>query len=83
MVLKRSMTALETLSKFSADSIELVLRSLASDLGLSPRQLLGVIRVAMTGQKIAPPLFETIEILGRERSLNALREALTRVKNYG
>lgn len=83
MVLKRSMTALKTLSKFSADSIELVLRSLASDLGLSPRQLLGVIRVAMTGQKIAPPLFETIEILGRERSLNSLREALTRVKNYG
>ncbi len=83
MALKRTLTALENLSKFSADLIELALRSLASDLGLGPRQLLGVIRVAMTGQKIAPPLFETIEILGRKRSVDALREALTRVKNYG
>jgi len=74
-VLQRSAATLASLSSFDHESIEAALRALADDLGLKIRQLLHVVRVAVTGTKVSPPLFETIVILGRERVLARLAAA--------
>jgi glutamyl-tRNA synthetase len=77
--LSRSHDALAALDSFDEDSIEAALRELAGELDLKVGQLLGSIRVATTGLKVAPPLFGTLEILGRERSLDAIAEAAGRL----
>ena len=73
--LRQAAAALEGLGSFDSESIEGVLRPLAAELGLKTGQLLGALRIAVTGQRVAPPLFETLEVLGRKRSLTAIREA--------
>jgi len=56
--------------------IEAVLRgALVDGLGLKPRNAFGPVRVAITGRRVSPPLFESMELLGRERSLTRLRSA--------
>ena len=45
-------------------------------LGLKPRHAFGPVRIAVTGRRISPPLFESLELLGRERSLARLQDAL-------
>ncbi len=50
-------------------------RTLVEGLGLKPRQAFGPVRVAVTGSTVSPPLFESMEVLGRERSLARLRAA--------
>lgn len=54
---------------FDAETLETALRALADELGLKAGQLFGIIRVATTGKTVAPPLFGTLAILGRERTL--------------
>ena len=54
-----------------------MLRPLAEELGLKAGDLFMLIRVAVTGQTATPPLFETMEVLGRDRCLARLRDALT------
>ena len=61
---------------FEAETIEPPLRALAADLALKVGQLLGIIRVAVTGKKVAPPLFETLAVLGQERSLTRLDQGI-------
>ena len=69
--------ALESLTSWDAGSIEEALRdSLVDGLGLKPRNAYGPIRVAVTGRTVSPPLFESLELLGRERSLARLRAAM-------
>ena len=48
-------------------------RRWSSGLGLKPRNAFGPVRVAVTGSKVSPPLFESLELLGRDRSLVAAR----------
>jgi glutamyl-tRNA synthetase len=67
--------ALSSLEPFEASAIEAALRETADKLGLKPRQAFQPVRVAVTGSKISPGLFESIELLGRETSLNRLRAA--------
>ena len=52
------------------------MRALAEELGLKAGQLFGILRVAVTGQKVSPPLFESMEIVGREKVLERLRNAI-------
>jgi glutamyl-tRNA synthetase len=59
--------------------VEGALRSLAAELGLKVGQLLGSLRIATTGLRVSPPLFETIALLGRERSLAAIRAGANRL----
>jgi glutamyl-tRNA synthetase len=66
---------LAELEPFTADSIEQSLRGLAERLDLKPRDAFQPIRVAVTGSKVSPGLFESIELLGRERTLERLRSA--------
>jgi glutamyl-tRNA synthetase len=58
-------------------AIEEALRtSLIDGLGLKPRVAFGPVRVAVTGRRVSPPLFESMELLGRDRSLARLRDAI-------
>jgi glutamyl-tRNA synthetase len=82
VALDRTLEIMEGLPDFSDETLETTLRELASDLALKARQLFSIIRVAVTGKTVAPPLFGTLRILGRERALPRLykaREALHRL----
>jgi glutamyl-tRNA synthetase len=68
--------ALASLEPFEASAIEATLRATADELGLKPRQAFQPIRVAVTGSKVSPGLFESIELLGRETTLSRLRVAV-------
>ncbi len=58
------------------EAIDAALRTaLVEELGLKPRNAFGPVRVAVTGRRVSPPLFESLELLGRERSLARLRRA--------
>jgi len=73
MVLDRKQQKLEP---FDPDSLEAVLRPLAAELGLKVGQLFSVLRVAVTGRVAAPPLFETMAVLGKERCMKRIEAAL-------
>jgi glutamyl-tRNA synthetase len=67
---------LEPLEAFDAESLEAVLRPLAEELELKTGQLFGALRIAVTGRTAAPPLFQTMAVLGKERCLRRIKEAL-------
>lgn len=72
-VLDASAAALAGLGEWSAPAIEASLRTaLVEGLGLKPKVAFGPLRVAVTGRRISPPLFESMQILGRESSLARL-----------
>jgi glutamyl-tRNA synthetase len=77
--LKAAQERLKPLKTFDTDSLEAVLRPLAEELGLKTGQLFGVLRVAITGQTAAPPLFQTMAVLGKERCLNRIDAALAKL----
>jgi glutamyl-tRNA synthetase len=60
---------------FSAEGLEVALRNLSDELGLKTSQFFGLLRVALTAQQVAPPLFETMVILGREACLARIQAA--------
>jgi glutamyl-tRNA synthetase len=66
---------LKEIPSFDEESLETALRELTAELGLKAGQLFGIIRVAVTGKQVAPPLFGTLSILGRERVLARLGRA--------
>jgi glutamyl-tRNA synthetase len=74
-VLTAAYAALAELEPFTAEAIETALRAVLERLGLKPRQGFQPIRVALTGSKISPGLFESIELLGREATLARLSAA--------
>jgi len=75
-VLAVAIPALSTVPAWDAASIEASLRAaLIEGLGLKPRNAFGPIRVAVTGRTVSPPLFESLELLGRERALARLQAA--------
>jgi glutamyl-tRNA synthetase len=69
--------ALMDVGEWTTAAIDAALRqALVEDLGLKPRNAFGPVRVAVTGRRISPPLFESLELLGRDRSLARLADAL-------
>jgi glutamyl-tRNA synthetase len=66
---------LERVEPFAAPEIESALRGLAERLELSPRKAFEPIRIAVTGSKVSPGLFESIELLGRDETLRRLSAA--------
>jgi glutamyl-tRNA synthetase len=79
-VLDAAAGALDGVAEWTAAAIEAALKgALVEDLGLKPRKAFGPIRVAATGASVSPPLFESLELLGRQRSVQRLREAGDRV----
>jgi len=77
--LETSLQRLEQISLFDEESLEAMLRPLAEELGLKTGQLFGTLRVAVTGRTVAPPLFQTMAVLGKERCLRRIKEAITRL----
>ena len=78
-VLEAAYAALSDLEVWSTEAIEAALRAALIDgLELKPRVAFGPVRVAVSGRRVSPPLFESLEILGKERSLARLTAALHR-----
>ncbi len=76
-VLQSARDALATLEDWSSAGIEAALRSaLIEGLGFKPKLAFGPVRVAVTGRRVSPPLFESIELLGRETALARIDSAL-------
>jgi glutamyl-tRNA synthetase len=74
-VLAVASEALEAVGEWRSDRIEAALRGLADRTGLKPAKAFQPIRVAVTGSKISPGLFESLELLGRETSLARINRA--------
>jgi glutamyl-tRNA synthetase len=74
-ILRAAAERLREVEPFRAEQIEQALRDLAAELDLSPRKAFQPIRVAVTGSTVSPGLFESIELLGRERTLQRLSAA--------
>jgi glutamyl-tRNA synthetase len=77
--LVKALAELQAIETFDAATIEGVSRPLAEELGIKAGQLFGSLRIATTGQRVAPPLFETMEVLGRDRCLAAVKDAVARL----
>ncbi|WP_066895986.1 glutamate--tRNA ligase [Mycolicibacterium houstonense] len=79
-VLDAALSALEGIGEWNTANIEAALKAALLDgLELKPRKAFGPIRVAVTGATVSPPLFESMELLGAERSLERLRAARGRL----
>ncbi len=74
-LLEAAAEALADIEPFDAGRVEQTLRALADELGVKPRKAFQPIRVAVTGSTVSPGLFESLELLGKERSLARLRSA--------
>jgi glutamyl-tRNA synthetase len=74
-ILDAAHEALAQVEPFTAEPIEAALRALAERLELSPRKAFQPIRIAVTGSKISPGLFESLELLGRDESLARISAA--------
>ncbi len=82
MALKVLMRAREVLARteFTHDALDQALRAAAQELGLKAGQMFQPIRVAVCGRKNAPPLFETLQVLGKETTLVRIEQAVRKMK---
>ena len=77
-VLVAAHSALVALDSWTTEAIEHALRvALIENLELKPKVAFGPVRVAVTGRRVSPPLFESLELLGRERSLARISASIT------
>jgi glutamyl-tRNA synthetase len=83
MALKALERAAEVLAtaEFTHDGLESALRAAAESLGVKAGQMFEPIRVAVCGRKTAPPLFGTLEVLGRKTCLKRIAQAIEKLKN--
>jgi glutamyl-tRNA synthetase len=79
-VLERAVEALAT-AGFTHDGLEVALRGAAETLGIKAGQMFEPVRVAVCGRKTAPPLFGTLEVLGRETCLKRIGLAIQKLKS--
>ena len=73
--LESAAVRLESAEPFEAESLEQQFRALCEELELKPRQLFGALRVSLTARRVAPPLFDTMVAIGRDRSVDRVRRA--------
>ena len=74
--LERSLALAESSPAWDAASLEGPYRALADEVGVKTGQLFGAIRAAITGRTAAPPLFDTMAVLGRDRCVARMRRAI-------
>jgi len=72
----RSLALLQNLEEITPETAEGPMRELVEELGYSAGQVFGILRIAVTGQRVSPPLFESMEILGREKVIERLESAV-------
>ncbi|HWQ22868.1 MAG TPA: glutamate--tRNA ligase [Gaiellaceae bacterium] len=75
-ILDAAAGALAAVEPWSAEAIEAALKRLCAELGEKPRTVYMPIRVAVTGSRVSPGLYESLELLGREEALARLRAAV-------
>jgi glutamyl-tRNA synthetase len=76
-LLKVAFDRLQSVENWKHDAIEAVLRkALIEEMGLKPRIAFSAVRIAVTGSHISPPLFESMELLGRDKSLSRINSVI-------
>ena len=78
--LRKAVDVLGGVKPFDAHSLEEISRSAGTELGLSGRLYYGVLRMATTGRSASPPLFETMEVLGKSRCLERIEAAARKLE---
>jgi glutamyl-tRNA synthetase len=74
---RRSYQLIQGLDEITHETAEQPMRDLAAELNLKAGQLFGILRVAVTAQRVSPPLFETMAIVGKEKVLERIQNAIT------
>jgi len=82
-VARRSYQILSSLQRINKELAEPPMRKLVEEFNLSARQVFGILRVAVTGQKVSPPLFESMEIIGKDKVLQRLQNAINKLELVG
>lgn len=75
-IARRTYEVLSELTELSCELVEPPLRNLVGELGYKSGQFFGILRVAVTGQVISPPLFESMAIIGKEKVLERILKAI-------
>jgi glutamyl-tRNA synthetase len=70
-------------TEFTRGALDQALRGAAQQLGIKAGQMFQPVRVAVTGRKNSPPLFETLEVLGREKTLARIEQAIQNIQSVG
>jgi glutamyl-tRNA synthetase len=73
---RQAITLITSLAEIKPETTEEPLRQLAESLGLSAGQLFGILRVAVTGQTVSPPLIESMAIIGKDKVLERIQKAI-------
>jgi glutamyl-tRNA synthetase len=76
-IARQSYEILAALPDLSHQTAEPPMREFVDNSGFSANQVFGILRVAVTGQKVSPPLFESMEVIGKEKVLKRLQRAVT------
>lgn len=79
-ILVKLKEALSKLEDFGKDRIETVFRNLAKELGIKAGKVIHPARVALTGRSDSPPMFDTVELIGKERTLKRLDDVILRLQ---
>jgi len=79
---QRIETLVKSLPDFSEESANQPLRDLATELDLKAGHVFGFLRNALTAQQVSPPIFETMEIIGREKVLERIENAIHLLENF-
>ncbi len=79
-IAEKALATLESLPDVRVETAEPPLRQLVEDSGYSAGQVFGIMRMAITGQRVSPPLFETMQILGRDVVLARMKTAVALLK---
>jgi glutamyl-tRNA synthetase len=78
---RKAVEVLSALPEITLETAEPPMRLLAEELGLNAGQLFGILRVAVTGQKVSPPLFQSMQIIGKTKVLERLKRAIQLLEN--
>jgi glutamyl-tRNA synthetase len=78
---RRAYQILEDLPEIGQETAEEPLRSLAEEIGISAGQLFSILRTAVTGRNISPPLFQTMAVIGKETVLERIARAIELLEN--
>lgn len=73
---RKAYDLLSALPRIDPETAEEPLRALAEELGLSPGQLFGILRVAVTGKTVSPPLFQSMAVIGKDKVLERIQNAI-------
>ena len=81
--LNETLPVIKDTNPFTASNLEDSLRLLADRLSIKPGQLFGTLRIATTGQRVSPPLFESLEIIGKDTTIESINLAVKKLNTYG